>query len=126
MANTNHSKFKFWARYLIYNFVGSYLYAAGVHVFTRPHNIAPGGITGIATILNYLTDFPIGLGVTLLNLPLVALAAKFISKTFAAKTIGSLAIFTVCADYLVKILPQYNGDSLLATLFGGAIMGVGL
>lgn len=127
MTNEHHNnKFKFWSRYLIYNFVGSYLYAAGVHVFTRPHNIAPGGITGIATIINFLTDFPIGIGVTILNLPLVFLSAKFISKTFAAKTIGSLAIFTLCADYLVKILPQYKGDSLLATLFGGAIMGVGL
>ena len=127
MANTE-SKFstKEFIKYLIYNFVGSYLYAAGVHVFTRPHNFAPGGITGIATILNYLFDFPIGIGVTILNLPLVFLAAKFISKSFAIKTIGSLAIFTFCADYLVKFLPQYNGDALLASLFGGAIMGVGL
>lgn len=119
-------KTKNFIKYLIYNFVGSYLYAAGVHVFTRPHNFAPGGITGIATILNYITDFPIGIGVTLLNLPLVFLAAKFISKNFAIKTIGSLAIFTLCADYLVQFLPQYKGDDLLASLFGGAIMGVGL
>ena len=57
------------------NLIGTSLYALGVHSFTSPNNIAPGGVTGISTIINYLTEMPIGTLVLLINIPLFILGA---------------------------------------------------
>ena len=57
-----------WALYL----AGSVLYALSVNVFTAPNQIAPGGVTGAATLLNYLFRLPIGAMILVINLPLFA------------------------------------------------------
>ena len=51
-------------------FVGALLYAASVNTFTAPNDIAPGGLTGIATMLNHLFALPIGIMILVLNIPL--------------------------------------------------------
>ena len=40
--------------------IGTFLYAIAVHIFTAPNEIAPGGVTGLATVISYLTGLPIG------------------------------------------------------------------
>lgn len=51
--------------------IGSAIFAIGVDVFTGPNNIAPGGVTAIATMLNSMTNIQIGTLNFLLNMPLV-------------------------------------------------------
>lgn len=108
------------------NLVGTSLYALGVHSFTSPNNIAPGGVTGISTIINYLTDMPIGTLVLLINIPLFILGAKYKSKTYAAKSFVSVLFFTVIVDFAMLKVPVYEGDALLAGIFGGVLIGAGL
>ena len=55
-------------------FFGIFIYSLGIHVFTSPNNIAPGGVTGIATILNYLFDWHIGIVTLCINIPLLVLS----------------------------------------------------
>ena len=115
--------------FLFLNFAGSYVYAVGIQVFTKPHHIAPGGITGLATIINYLWGLPIGVMVFLINVPLLILAAIYVTRVFAVRTTLSILIFSLCTDLLVTWMPEYPSSSdvapLLASLFGGVLMGLG-
>ncbi len=106
--------------------VGTALYALGVHVFTAPNHIAPGGATGIATVLNYLLKVPIGATVVLINVPLLAVGYRFIGKPFFFKTLLSTAVFSLTVDFLYKPVPVYTSNPVIASLFGGALIGVGL
>lgn len=110
----------------IFFLLGSFLFAASVNLFTAPNNIAPGGLTGIATLFNYLFGFPIGATILCLNVPLFlwafcSVGFRFVAKTFAATLISSLMI-----DLLAPVLPPYRGDMLLITVFGGILSGFGL
>lgn len=108
---------------------GTFLYALAIHCFTAPHNIAPGGVTGIATMLNYLFDINIGLTTFVLNIPILLLAWKFIGKNFCIKTLISILLFTIFSDYVTPFIPIYTGGEqgrMLAALFGGIINGAGL
>ena len=120
------SKLPFWLRFLLLNLAGNGLYAVGVHCFTQPHNIAPGGLTGVATILNYLVGLPIGLGTFAMNIPLLLLAWRHLGKRFVVGTTISIFLSSLMIDLVAAPLPQYQGDPLLAALFGGACMGTGL
>ena len=127
MKKTKISKDFIWDIVIVT--VGTLVYAVGVHCFTAPHNIAPGGVTGIATMLNYLFGAHIGLTTFLINIPLLLLAWKFIGKSFFYKTLTAIALFTVMTDYVVVWLPTYTGGDnarILASVFGGVLSGAGL
>ena len=57
-------------------FCGSLLYSLSVNVFTLPNRIAPGELTGVSTLINYVTGFPVGTAVILMNLPLFFLRCQ--------------------------------------------------
>ena len=110
---------------LIYT-VGCFIYSAAVTSFISANNFSPGGLTGIATALQYILKVPSGLFVFLLNIPIlilgyVKLGAKFIGKTALASFILSVSL-TVCE----LLLPKFSLDEILAAVFGGILMGAGL
>ena len=106
--------------------LGAALYALSVDFFTSPNGIAPGGVTGVATMLNHLIYVPIGASALALNIPLfiwgaVENGARFIYRTVIASALASLMID------LIAMLPfSYTGDRILAAVFGGLIGGCGL
>ncbi len=106
--------------------LGSALFAISVNVFTAPNNIAPGGLTGIATLVHYLTQAPIGTTILLLNIPIfiwgfIEKGKQFIFKTAVATVVSSLTI-----DLSAPYLPAYRNDLMLASIFGGVLAGIGL
>lgn len=105
---------------------GSILYAVSVVVFSAPNHIAPGGVTGLATLAQYLWGVPIGTVAILLNLPLILIGFKRLGKPFLGRTLVGLALSSVATDLLDPLLPEYHGDTLLVCLFGGAICGLAL
>lgn len=105
---------------------GSFVYAAGVNCFVSPNDISSGGVTGLAILVNYLWNLPIGGAMFCLNIPLFILAFVFLGKKFIVKTLFSTLMTSVLIDVGVYFMPRYSGDKLLAALFGGALMGVGL
>ncbi len=108
---------------------GTFLYALATHCFMAPHDIAPGGVTGVATMLNHLFNINIGITVLLLNIPILLLAWKFIGRNFCIKTLISILLFTIFTDYITPFIPIYTGGEqarMLAALFGGIINGAGL
>ena len=107
--------------------LGSLIMAYGIIVFLSPNKVATGGTAGLAIVFNAITKLSISSLMILINLPLILLSIKYLGKQFALKTIIcilSLSIFTYIFD-LVKIKPLSN-ELLLATLYGGITIGVGL
>ncbi len=105
---------------------GGSLYALSVNVFTLPANIAPGGLTGVATLLNYLFSLPVGTMVMVMNLPLFLLSFLYLGRRFLAKTVVATAVTSVLIDLFSLFIPAYNGDPLLAALYGGVCSGFGM
>lgn len=112
----------------LFNLVGVCLYAAGITCFTAPHHIAPGGASGIATLVNYVTGCPMGLFVFLFNIPFLIwiVAGKLLPKAFVISTLVTTGVLSVVMDIGAVLLPTYTGNALLASMFGGALLGTGL
>ncbi len=111
---------------IVYDVVGSLFFAVGLSCFSAPSEIAPGGVSGIAVILNYLFGLPLGMVTMAINIPLLLLAWFFLGKDFTVKTLKSVLILTIMLDYVAPYFPIYKGEYILAALFGGLGIGVGL
>ena len=105
-------------------FIGCVIAAAAYPLFLTPNSIAPGGITGIATILNYLFRWPGGTVSLLLNLPLFVIGYRAIGRIFVFRSLIAMILFSVLIDLLP--LKPMTGDPLLGTLYGGVLLGAGL
>lgn len=105
---------------------GAFLYAAGNYCFTAPNEIAPGGVAGISTMLNAITGIPLGVWTFVLNLPLLLAAFIVVGKRFTCKTLITIALLTFFYDVVLIHFPVYQGEPLLAALYGGVLMGAGL
>ena len=110
----------------IFFLAGSALYAFGFSFFIEPNNISPGGITGIAAIINYMLGFPTGAVLFCLNIPLLFLGLKKMGRKFLIKTLFVITVTSFLIDFFSIIIPEFKGDRLLAAIFGGALSGFGL
>ena len=105
--------------------IGGVLYSVAINCFLSKNNILNGGFTGIATILNYLWDLPIGTVLFLMNIPLFIIAFKKLGVRFVLRTMWATLINSAFID-LGVFLPVYNNDLLLSSIFGGALVGLAL
>ena len=113
-------------RALLDDVIGGALYAAGVYSFASAAEFAPGGIAGLAVILNHFTDLPIGLCTLAFNVPVILLCFKTLGRTFFLRSLCTMAVSTILLDFVFPLLPVYHGDALMAALFAGALSGAGL
>ena len=104
--------------------LGTLVTAFSFAAFFLPHDIAPGGVTGIATVLSSVTGLNVGLLSFLINLPLFAIGWRRVGWRFAARSFIAMLLLSLFID----VIPVFDlsGDMMLASLFGGVIMGVGL
>lgn len=114
----------FWDGVIIV--LGTTLLALGIYCFTAPNQIAPGGVSGLSTLIHDLTDLPLGFLSGVFNLPLLWLGYRHLGKAFFYKTLLSVVSFTVIYDRVLPVMPVYQGDPILAALFGGVVMGTGI
>lgn len=110
---------------VVFMILGSALAAIGLEIFLIPDNIIDGGITGISIMASYLTNIQLGVFTFVLNVPFVILGYKQIGKTFALSTIFSVICFSIGVTLLHPV-PGITQDILLATIFGGIILGIGV
>lgn len=127
LKKNNLDKAKF-VRSSILIIIGIIFYATGINCFAAPHKIAPGGASGIAILVNYVTGFPIGFFAFLFNVPLVIfiIYKKLFDIKFLIKSVASISLLSIATDYVVVHFPLYHGNPILAAMFGGALMGIGL
>lgn len=105
--------------------LGAILMATGLEIFLVPNHVIDGGITGISIMLAHLTGVELGIFLFLLNLPFVYLGFKQMGKTFAISSIYGIIVLSIFTS-LFHPVPAFTDDILLATLFGGMILGVGV
>ncbi|MEE0946713.1 MAG: YitT family protein [Acutalibacteraceae bacterium] len=111
---------------IVFYVVGAVIYSAAVPLFISPAHISPGGFTGISLIINYLTGFPVGVTVLLLNIPLILISLKKLGIYFIARTAFATVIVSVTLDVCEKYVKAFSGDTILCALFGGIMTGLGL
>ena len=104
--------------------VGCVLGAMAYPMFLAPSHIAPGGVTGVATVLRFAFGWPIGITSLLLNIPLFFIGFRAMGRRFVIRTLVATVLFSLMID-LLKLKP-FTMDPLLASLFGGVLLGVGL
>ena len=122
----NNLKIKEIIKQWMFCIIGCVLIAVGVVFFLLPLKISSGGLTGIATAFYYLFNFKMGYTILLLNIPLFLLGFFRIGKSFFLKTIFSTWFLSYLMDLLENINISLNiHDMLLASIYGGIIIGVG-
>lgn len=103
--------------------IGVILMAASMDMFLVPNMIASGGFSGFATILHYLFSLSVGLVIITLNIPLFLVAFRKLGFIFCTKSLFAMAMFSLAIDILP--LPCLTHDLLLASIYGGIVMGIG-
>lgn len=121
------NKYKNIAIDLLYDIAGTIVYNIGIFCFVDAAQTAPGGMSGIAIMLNYLYRLPIGITTLLLNIPILILGWLYLGRRLIYRTLRTLIISTLMMDAVVsRFFPQYTGDRLVGCIFGGVLMGAGL
>jgi uncharacterized membrane-anchored protein YitT (DUF2179 family) len=108
--------------------IGALILATNINLFLAPSNIAPGGVSGTAIIINDSTGWPIGLMMLILNIPLLALGFRHLGRfNFLIGTAYVVLLYSLAVDVLAHWLPSegVTDDLLLNALYGGVLGGLG-
>jgi len=102
--------------------------ALGVVGFLSPNKLLTGGTAGLALLLYYITPLTIGTLIVLVNAPLIILGGKVLGKLFVIRTIFTIVAISVFIDFFDKVLNinPFIQDTILAAIFGGIFIGIGL
>lgn len=107
--------------------LGSLITAISVDAFLVPHNLLSGGITGIALIINYIANIPVGMMVLILNIPLFIIGLRKIDKEFIAYSIIGTAAFSILVSSINPITNTIHiNDTMLSAIAGGVSGGIGV
>ena len=104
--------------------LGCVLMALGTSLFLLPNQLSSGGFAGIATIIYYLFNLPLGTTMLILNIPLIILTIIKVGKETAIKGV----IGTIVLSTFIDIFETFNPlteDRLLACIYGGILIGLG-
>lgn len=92
--------------------------------FLVPNNIIDGGIVGISMMLSYITKLNLGFFIFCINIPFIFLALQKLGKIFVAQTVYTVTILAISVNCFHHM--RATDDLLLATVFGGVVLGIGV
>lgn len=109
-------------------FSGAAMMGAGLRIFILPNKMALGGIPGIAIPLHFVSGLPTGLLILLINIPVFIVGIKKMGILFGFRTIIAVLLFSFFTDFFEQIIhiPQLTDEYILATLYGGTFLGIGM
>ena len=110
---------------LLLQTLGCFISAAGIYSFAVAAEVPVTGIAGICAILYRLFGIPMGLSNVLINIPIILCTYKLLGKSFFIRSVYCMVLFAIFTDYLLPLMPVYQGDRLLATICGGVVGGIG-
>lgn len=116
---------RFWLYDYLAILCGAVLTALALDLFLVPNRIAAGGVSGLATVVHYLFKFKVGLTMLVINVPLFLLSLKVVGARFLARTLFGMVALSFATDLLSFVQPLTH-DPLLASLYGGALSGLGI
>ena len=105
--------------------LGSVIAAFALEQFLIPNTILDGGVTGISIIVYKITHIPLSILVLLINVPFIYIGYRNLGKRFLFRTVYSMMVFSLFLSFF-ELFSPFTEDMLLATVFGGAILGVGV
>ena len=105
--------------------LGSVIAAFALEQFLIPNTILDGGVTGISIIVYKITHIPLSILVLLINVPFIYVGYRNLGKRFLFRTVYSMMVFSLFLSFF-ELFSPFTEDMLLATVFGGAILGVGV
>lgn len=111
---------------LLFFVCGCAAYAAAAQWLLYPARVSPGGVTGIAAVLFYLTELPMGLSVLVLNIPLLIAGFRGFGGGFIFKTAVSVLFVSFFLELAETFPISLTTDPILSSVFGGLLSGVGL
>lgn len=104
--------------------VGLFVMMLSYNYFFVPNQLAPGGVTGLSTIIYYVTGLPVGLMSAVINIPLFLFSYKSMGRSFALRSLIAMLLLSFLLDAFPIV--ALTDDDLLATIIGGALLGGGL
>ena len=107
--------------------IGCIIYALSFVLFVIPRDLAPGGISGLAIVLNhFFSVIPVGKTIIILNAPLFLLSLKRLGKGFLWRSIYATVASSLLIDLLIPYTRDFSVDMLLSAIYGGVVMGIGI
>jgi uncharacterized membrane-anchored protein YitT (DUF2179 family) len=110
---------------ILFIIIGATLYSVGLEIFLIPNHLIDGGVVGVSIMANHFIYVPLGILTFILNIPFFVIGYKQIGKTFAFSTTFSVICYSIGVSIL-KPIPGITQDILLASVFGGIIVGLGI
>ena len=111
---------------ILYFFAGAIIYSVSVNMFLSPNGISPGGFTGVAAVINHITNIPTGTMLFIFNIPVLILGYIKMGGVFILKTSLVTVLVSLSLDISARLLPIIRADGILVSMFGGILMGIGL
>jgi uncharacterized membrane-anchored protein YitT (DUF2179 family) len=107
---------------------GSIIMGIGYALFLIPFHLVPGGLSGISIMLNYLFHLPVGLVIIVLNIPVLLISYRFLSRKYVFTTLAGMLSSSLLIDFFDQVLkwPKGTENMLLASIYGGLLLGLGL
>ena len=111
---------------LLYTVVGTALVGFALSMFTVPNDIAPGGVSGLATALAYITPIRVSAWTLMMNIPLMIAAWRKLGPRAIFFTLIATLLLSFFIEIGERFLPKYSSDTLVASLMGGVVSGLGM
>ena len=111
---------------LLYTVVGTALVGFALSMFTVPNDIAPGGVSGLATALAYITPIRVSAWTLMMNIPLMIAAWRKLGPRAIFFTLIATLLLSFFIEIGERFLPKYISDTLVASLMGGVVSGLGM
>jgi len=134
MTHLKKSPWRFLKEYLIIT-LGILMYVVGWTVFLLPHNLVGGGVTGIASIIQYATHGAVKMGTTyfVINIGLLIAALCTLGKNFGGKTVYAIILASIGFNAFQGVFPEefirelvLENGKLMSTIMGGLMVDVGI
>lgn len=122
---TSHMLWELAVPYLA-SFVGSLVVAIGMNAFFIPFHLLSSGLSGVAIMIYFLTGLPVGIGIFILNIPIMIACYKFMGRRYTVLSIVGTIMLSVLVD-ATAFLSTWNimHDAMLSSITGGILAGIG-
>ena len=110
---------------ILITIIGTMALSFGLGVFLMPNKIVGGGVSGISTILYHSVKIAPGISIFVINILFLIIGLKVLGKNFTIKTIFGVALVSVFTQAF-SYMPFYTENTILASIFGGVLYGLGI
>ena len=114
-----------YLRYLLFDLVGSVCLGASIVSFAEQANFAPGGVNGLAVMIHFLWEFPVGWATILINVPIILFTFKRLGWRFFLISFKSMLLSSLFIDYVACYLPVFTGNRFIAAVGAAVLGGIG-